>query len=141
MPRLPTRSLLALGGDLGPGLHLIAGAHASGKTQLLVQMAVETAAGNVSAHLFLPDTHRAEAARRVAAVLSGQAWVHLSDDEATEHLDRLSGAPLALEAQVPGFQLEGLDLLEAVSSASTCSLPPPVRSSFELFDMRRSPRG
>ncbi|MEL6184685.1 MAG: hypothetical protein AAFU79_08690 [Myxococcota bacterium] len=132
MPRLPTRSLLALGGDLGPGLHLVAGAHASGKTQLLVQMAVETAAANTPAHLFLPDTHRTEAARRVAAVLSGRAWVELSDDAATEHLDRLSGAPLALDAQVPGFQLEGLELprsgLVGVDLFAPAPSPQPLRA-------------
>lgn len=126
MARLPTRSLLALGAELAPGLHLVAGDHGSGKTQLLVQTAVEAAASNVSTQLFLPDTAKPEAARRVAAVLSGQPWSALEETDATEHLDRLSGAPFALEAAQADLRVDGLELAPGSLTVLDLFAPPPI---------------
>lgn len=109
---VPTRALSAFGGPLGAGLHLVAGAHGAGKTQWLVQVAVEAASMNRPAALVLPDVAPAQAVLRVAGALSGQGWAEISTEAAETQLERISGAPFTLHA-LDDISLEALPLPES----------------------------
>lgn len=111
---LPTANAVSLGGGLWPGLHLLYGAHGSGKTQFIVQTAVHAALQGISARVHLPEVEPKEAALRVAAILTGTPWSALAQDEPDDQ-DRafasLEGAPFLLDA-LGGPETSPLDLVD-----------------------------
>lgn len=100
-PRLATPQMNVVGGNLWPGLHLIAGPHGVGKTQLLLQTAVQNALLGIKTQVDLPHTAPREASLRVASTMANIPWSGLAEqhhDEIARWLDRLQGAPLSLNA-------------------------------------------
>ena len=102
---LPTRGLSALTGPLWPGLHLVVGSYGSGRTQFVLQTAIDAALLGIRSRAFLPDLSRREAALRIAAAVSGLPWAELArspDHEVEAHLDRVGGAPFSVDALSEG---------------------------------------
>ena len=132
---LPTPKMTAYSGPLWPGLHIVVGAHGSGKTQFLLQMAIQNALLGQVTHVELPEVAPSEASLRIASILSNTPWGKLADkpsDENIRHFDTLEGAPITLQA----LRNPSEAALEIIPPSAKLVIIDPSPSESKLSELR-----